>query len=162
MRFFSICVLCIFFLFVGHSYGGDIKRIELTDGSVILGEVLSSKGGVYTIRSETLGTIKIDESRIRVIHFKNSNERKEGKGLSDEMASRMQLQQLRKSMTANPEIMNMILSLQNNPDFQAVLKDKAIMEAVNAGDIQALLSNPKFMKLLNSPVVQDIGRKVGQ
>ncbi len=63
-------------------------------------------------------------------------------------------------MMSDEEIVNMILSLQNDPDIQGVLQDPEIMKAVNSGDINALLSNPKFMKLLENPTIQDIRKKV--
>lgn len=53
-------------------------------------------------------------------------------------------------------IMNMVLSLQNDPDFQEILKDPAIINAVNSGDTNTLISNPKFMKLLTNPKFQKI------
>ena len=49
---------------------GGIREVELTDGSVITGEVLSLSNGVYSVKSETLGTMKIGESKIRAIREK--------------------------------------------------------------------------------------------
>ena len=63
-------------------------------------------------------------------------------------------------MMSDKEVVEMILSLQNDPDVQRILQDPEIMKAVNSGDINALLSNPKFMKLLENPTIQDIRRKV--
>ena len=69
---------------------------------------------------------------------------------------------LEKSMMNNEAVMELILSLQNNPDFQKILQDKAIMRAVNAGDIAALLSNPTFHKILNNPAIGQIKNELGK
>ena len=127
-----------------------IKEIELKDGSVIYGEIISFRGGVFTLRSKGLGTVKIGESEIRAIRSAGAREG----GKQD------QIQQLQQRMMSDEEVVQMILSLQNDPDVQKILQDPEIMKAVNSGDINALLSNPKFMKLIENPAIQDIRKKV--
>jgi hypothetical protein len=63
-------------------------------------------------------------------------------------------------MMNDQEIMGLIQSLQNDPEFKKVLEDPDIMKAVSAGDIPALMANPNFTKLLNNSTVQDIQKKV--
>ena len=71
------------------------------------------------------------------------------------------MQNLQKSMVNNKEIMGLVVSLQNEPEMQALLKDPEIMAAVQSGDIGALMSNPKFLwKLLNNAKIQEIQKKV--
>jgi len=69
-------------------------------------------------------------------------------------------QALQQQMLSDPEIMNMIQSLQNDPDFQQILQDPEIMKAVSSGDIAALMANQKFMRILNNKTVHDIGTKL--
>jgi hypothetical protein len=135
--------------FLGSARAGEIKEFELKDGSVIYGEIVSFSGGTFTVRSKSFGTVEIDESKIRAIRSKVPVGRK-----------RDQIQQLQQKMVSDEEVVQMILSLQNDPDVQNILKDPEIMKAVNAGDINALLSSPKFMKLLENPTIQDIRKKV--
>ena len=42
-----------------------MSRLELTDGSILVGEVLGMSDGVYSVRSPTLGTIRVESSPIR-------------------------------------------------------------------------------------------------
>jgi hypothetical protein len=116
---------------------------------VIYGEIVSFSGGVFTLRSKDLGTVRIEESKIRTIRSGAG-----GGGKQD------QIQQLQQKMMSDEDVVQMILSLQNDPDVQKILQDPEIMKAVNAGDMNALLSNPKFMKLLENPTIQDIRKKV--
>jgi hypothetical protein len=143
-----LLILCI--LFVQHAAAGEVRVIELTDGSIITGQVLSLNNGVYLIRSDSLGTIKIEQSKIRAIRSKSSGTN----------ASSIQgIGVLQENMLNDKEILNMVHSLQNDPDFQKALEDPEIMKAVKAGDIPALTANPKFMRLLDNATVKEIQNK---
>jgi hypothetical protein len=149
MKHLLICFLLIFGLLANIASAGEPREVELNDGSVLLGEIVSLEGDVLTLKSETLGLVKINASRIRNIRMKP--------GASD--SEEDQFAKLRDSMMNDPEIMAMVLSLQDNPDVQEVLKDPELMQALSSGDIKALLSNPKIIKLLDNPKIQDIGKK---
>jgi len=134
--------------------GAEIREIELTDGSVIDGEIVSLSGGVYTVRSATLGMIQIEESKVRTIR------RKSATGSAGDPAG--QIKSLQDKMLNDPEIIHMIQSLQNDPDFQNILQDPEIMKAVQNGDLATLMANPQFMGLLNKQTVQEIKNKTSQ
>jgi hypothetical protein len=57
-------------------------------------------------------------------------------------------------------IMELILSLQNDPDMQTILSDPSVMQAVQAGDTGALMNNSVFLKLINNPRVREIVKKM--
>lgn len=142
---------CLFLLlFVQNAAAGEIQMIELTDGSAIAGEVLSLANGVYTIKSDSLGTIKLEQSKIRAIRAKSSG---------TNAASPQEMKALTEKMLSDKEIMVLIQSLQNDPDFKKALEDPAIMKAVSEGDISALTANTQFMKLLNNATVKEIEQK---
>lgn len=151
-------IIIFFFLyqimFAAGVLAGDMREIEMTDGSIITGEVLSLAGGIYTIRSGSLGTIKIEESKIRAIRSKPSSDNAANSQSAGEVSK------LQDKMMNDKEVMSMIQSLQNDPDFKKILEDPGIMKAVQAGDVTTLMANPQFMKLLNNAAVQDIQRKV--
>ena len=67
---------------------------------------------------------------------------------------------MRQTMLSDPEIMDLLLSLQNDPDLIKILQDPAIMRAVSSGNISALESNPAFMKLMNNKKIQQIEQKM--
>jgi hypothetical protein len=131
----------------------ESREIELTDGSVITGEVVSLSGGIYTVRSATLGTLRIESSKIRVIGL-------QGAAVPGDAGD--QVKALEDKMLSDSEIMDAIHALQNDPDLQKILQDPEIMKAVQAGDIGTLMKNPEFMKLLNKQAVQDINKKLAR
>jgi hypothetical protein len=148
--FFAVILL----LTARSAPAAEMREIEMSDGSVISGEVLSLSKGIYTIKSDSLGTIKIDESKVRVIRPRSASQ---GAGASQ---SSGEIRSLQNKMMNDQEIMGMIQSLQNDPEFKKLLEDPDIMKAVSAGDIPALMANPKFTKLLNNSTVQDIQKKI--
>jgi hypothetical protein len=157
-----MCALLIVGFFLGVAEAGEIGEIELVDGSVVRGEIMSSEGSIYTVKTNTLGTVKIEASKIRTIRFKPSvkTERKtQGPTDTSTEADVKALQQL---MLGDQELVRMILSLLNDPEVQGVLEDPSIIQAVDAGDISALTANPKFMKLLENPTIQDITKKMAE
>jgi hypothetical protein len=158
MKAFTIaCFLCLI-LFATGAGAGEQKVIELKDGSIITGEVLSLSGGIYTIKSESLGMIKLEESKIRAIQSKSPE--KGGASGGPAAAQGNGTQALQQKMMGDHEIMDMIQSLKDDPEFKKVMQDPGVMKAVQTGDMAALLANPQFMKLLNNPTVKEIEKKV--
>ncbi len=146
----------------GSAYAGSPGEIELTDGSVIHGEIISLKSGVYTIQSSTMGILEIDQSKIREIRFgsfsvdEGSSAKIPGEGVHPEM------QAIQNSLLGNEEILSIILSLQEDPEFQKILNDPGVMNSVLSGDIQSLMSNPKFLQILNHPKIKEIQNRMAK
>jgi hypothetical protein len=153
-------ILCWFLLILAIAFrtvsAGELKEIDLTDGTTIVGDVQSLSNGIYTIQSDSLGKIKIEASKVRSIHAKAPS----SGSLAGSGTSAGELQSLQKKMLSDKEIMSLIQALQDDPDFKKVLEDPEIMKAVNAGDVAALQANPRFMKLLNSVTVKEIESKL--
>ena len=157
MKLFMICITLVLSLFIGTTYAGEIKEIVLKDGSVISGEVVSLTSGIYTVKSDILGIIKLEESKVRIIQEKSSAGNTNA-SLSGSTAG--EVRSLQQKMMNDKEVMNLIQSLQNDPAFKKLLEDPAFMKAVNAGDVAALTADPRFVKLLNNPTVLEIQKKV--
>ncbi len=148
-------LLSLFFL-TSIALAGEVREIELTDGSVLTGEVLSLSGGIYTVKTDSLGTIKLEEKKIRAIRVKSPS----GGTASATTGSGADVRALQEKMMSDKDVVTMIQSLQNDPDFKKLLEDPEVMKAVQSGDIATLMANPQFMKLLNNPTVRDIEKKV--
>lgn len=163
MKTLNVCLFLFFVIFASSAFGNEVCKIELVDGGVILGELISHNNGTYVVNSSSLGTLSVKESEIRAIHFKSDHaeragekERKESpeKDISPEMES------LQNSMMNDQEVMSRIMSLQEDPKMKALLKDPEFMKAIHSGDISSLMANPKFIELLNNPEIQEIQKKV--
>ncbi len=134
------------------------SEIHLKDGSIISGEIMSFDGKIYRIKSKSLGLIELNDTKIDLIRSNaensssNLNQPNPGVGQSNVMAIQQQLM-------SNPDIMQLITSLQNDPQVQSMLSDPKLMQAVMAGDTNALMNNPEFKALMNSPAIQNILNK---
>ncbi|HUT69754.1 MAG TPA: hypothetical protein VMW89_03680 [Desulfatiglandales bacterium] len=162
MRRLIISSLLMMAFLISTGAAGELGQVELIDGSVICGEIVSSEGGIYTLKTSTLGTVRIEESSIRAIRFETPGNAKGKENAFRRPAPEAQVHALQQLMMGDPEIIRMLLTLLNDPDVQGLLQDPSIIEAVNAGDIEALTSNQKFMKLLENPTIQDITGKIAQ
>ena len=158
MKHIITCFLFFFTALTCNVSAGQLSKIELVDGGIILGEIISHSHGNYIVRSNSLGTVKINESQIRVIRLTSGSSTE--KEITNSQSVSPDIQNLQTSMMNNKEVMGLVMSLQNDPEMQALLKDPEIMAAVQSGDISSLMSNPKFMKLLNNAKIREIREKV--
>ncbi len=160
-----ISVVAVVFLLMSISFGhaGEISRIELSDGSQITGEVISFDGNTWIIKSESMGQLKIESSKVRSIRAKGtSGQNQAGSTTSGYPVSKDDIQAMQQSIMANQEILSMIMNLHDDPEIQTILKDPEIMNAVNSGDISVLIANPKFMRLLEKAEIKAITQEAAK
>ena len=158
-----ILFLMVLFLFPGHPFAGTPREIELDDGSMIHGEIISFRNGTYKIKTQSLGTVEIEESKILSIRSKAAckNCKKTPPSMMEGSAA-SQIKSLKKTMMNDEGIMTMIHSLQADPDFIRIMHDPEIMKALMTGNIDFLMSNPKFLELIDNQTVQDIGKQISE
>jgi len=150
----------IFMTFSGNLFAGQFSKIELVDGGIIRGEIVSKSDGVYVVKSDSLGTLKVKESEIRIIRVGSAGAMEKEIVSPPKGAAASEIQSLQQSMMNNDEVMDLVMSLQKNPKMQELLKDPGFMKAVSSGDISSLMANPKFIELLNNPEIKEIRKKV--
>ena len=152
------------------------SRIELRDGSVLTGELIGIEPGGYRIRTAALGELVLSESQVLAIRPTGA----EGAGTPvssgggaggtdsdavpeiDEVSPDV-LANLQHRLIGDAQIMSSIQSLQEDPELQAALADPAFTQAVLSGDLATLQQDPRFIGLIEHPVIQAIiGRVTGE
>ena len=136
--------------------------IELKDGSRIQGEIQSIDNGVYTVVSPSIGTVRVAQSNIARIVY--SGDVSTATASSDKASARddtltRDIQQLQASLAQDPTALQSIMSLQSDPQIQAVLSDPAIVKAIEEGDFVSLLGNPKIQALESNEHLQQLVRQ---
>ncbi|MFH1201635.1 MAG: hypothetical protein V1674_01935 [Candidatus Omnitrophota bacterium] len=161
-RIIIFCLLSV--VFNVTAYCGQLSRIELTDGSVINGEIISYASGVYAISTAAFGEIKIEAANVSKIESLNSS--LPGNAINSsvgrENPAQSQIQSYGETLMSNPENAAIITGLAADPRIQELAKDPEIQEAVKAGDIQALMKNEKFMDIVNNFRIQEAIKKLKQ
>ena len=166
MKNFAYSLVLLLILFCSGVSADEIMNFELTDGSIIQGRLVSFNNGRYTIHSDSLGTVKISEAKIKLMrrgnHVSAVERLAKPAGIPSGMAitAGPEMQGLVKEMQGNEDIMPLIRALQDDPELQALVNDPAVMKAISAGDLGALTANPKIMKLMKNPKVQEIQKKM--
>lgn len=144
--------IVLLLLAVDAAHAEDLQRIVLRDGSEIVAEVRSLEAGTYTLRSPSLGEIRIPQRSVERI------ERGGGAGTASAPsapgAGATDLQGLQLQMLSDPAVVDSLVQLQASPEMQAILNDPEILQAVANGDLEALNNNPKMQKLMNDPAVR--------
>jgi len=132
--------------------------IELKDGSRIQGDIQGIKDGVYTVMSPSLGAVQVTQENIaRIVYDGSSANRTDTPARDDGMRQEIQqVQQVQQRLAQDPEAMKAIMSLQNDPQIQAILNDPAIMQAIEKGDYTSLLDNDKIKALESNPQLNQV------
>lgn len=136
--------------------------IELKDGSRIQGEIQSIENGVYTVLSPSIGIVRVAQSNIaRIIYSGDSSN---AAGSSDKSSASNNtmthdIQQMQTRLAQDPVAVQSIMSLQSDPQIQAIMNDPAIVKAIQDGDYTSLLGNPKIQALENNEHLKQLVRQ---
>jgi len=158
------------FLLDSSAFAGKLSRIRLNDGSSIQAEVMSFSNGIYVLNSPSLGTFELSEGKITSIQMpgrNGSNRNSQSDFSSDDRSSptvsssnvNSQVSQFRNQLTQDPETMQMIQNLQNDPSVKQILDDKELMQAINGQDLGVVAKDPKIKSFANSEAFQAILEK---
>jgi hypothetical protein len=138
--------------------------IELKDGSRIQGEIQNIEDGVYTVFSPSIGILHIAQSNIVQIVYSSNVSNKSvapGKSTAHDESMTRDIQQLQTQLAQDPAAMKSIMSLQSDPQIQAVLNDPAILKAIQEGDYASLLGNAKIKALENNERLRQLLQQQG-
>jgi len=150
-------------LVCGTAHGGQMRAIELVDGSMIVGEIISADHGTYTVNTTTFGTVTLKDSDIHAITSREAAAHHEPSGASTFSKQDAQtLETLQQRILTNPDIASSLNALKDDPELQQVLQDPKIMEAIQKGDLEYLKTNPRIGDLMRNPLIQDLYKKLGQ
>jgi len=160
----KIVISCLLLLMLTlTAYCGEQSRIQLTDGSVINGEIISYLNGVYTIQTVGLGKIKVAATKVSKIETSLSSS-----SISSDSASQIgnlspsQVDSYRQTIMSNPDNAAVITGLASDPQIQELVQDPEIIAAAKSGDVQALMKNQKFLNIINNPKMQEAVKKLKQ
>jgi hypothetical protein len=162
MKYLPLWVLLLLSLWFGSVLAGDLREVELYDGTILTGELLSVRDGVYTLKSPSLGTITLEASKVRAMRLHAPANVAPAPQSPVQPALDVQIQRLQQTMLGDAAIMQLLTSLLNDPEIQTLLADPAILQAVQSQDFHTLMAHPRVQQLLLHPTVRDINKRLTQ
>jgi hypothetical protein len=127
----------------------------LTDGTVIHGDIKMLQDDVYTVETESLGTLRVNKKTVRTIEHGDDHPIGSSTSVSSS-ANAAELQAIQLRMLQTPDLLSMIQSLQNDPEVRAVLADPEIISALASGNLAALMNNSKIIALTSNANVREV------
>lgn len=158
-------IFCLLFLGLNiTAYGGGLSKIELTDGSILNGEIVSYLNGIYTINTANFGVIKVSSTKVSKIESVNNVLPNTPINFVPQSnnPTQSQVSTYGQTLMKNPENAAIFKELTSNPGLQKMASDPQVQAVAKTGDIQSLMDNPEFMKIVNSPEIQESVKKLKQ
>lgn len=163
MRIHTFCsiagaALIVIAVSIATSLPATAATVVLKDGTIIHGEIQSLQDGVYTVESPSLGTVHVRKQEVRTIDESDASSPPSLAGVPGLGSSSGQsaLEATQQQIVTDPGLFSLVLSLQTDPDVQAILADPNIMKAIASGDYDALMHDPKIIALTQNPKVREI------
>ncbi len=159
---------CFFFLFFlascVYAYCAQESRIELNDGSVINGQIVSYANGVYVLDTPAFGVIKVGGEKVARIESAGTPSpiTSVGSPVSSGTFNQSEINAYKQKWMSSPASAAAITSLASDSRIQALVEDPQVQAAIASGDIQSLMKNEKFMSIVNNPNVQESLKKLKQ
>lgn len=154
MRIRSILLLGLGAALSSPNVLADDSRFELSDGSVLRGEVVGFANGRYRIESATLGKVWVPQSRIRSIHPCADCDPGSPSVAPAIPDYRTRIDDIQRRLVADGKVIESISTLQNDPAIRAVLEDPELMRRILSGDIEGLRTDPKIGTLMQHPEIR--------
>jgi hypothetical protein len=132
--------------------------VTLKDGTVIRGEVKSLQEGVYTVESDSAGTLHIRADQVRSIDETDRPPPPENAGppSAGPPSGASAVDAAKSLISQDPRLLTAVIGLQTEPEVVAALADPVVAKAIADGDYAALASNPKIVALMQNPKVRAI------
>ncbi|MDE1921020.1 MAG: hypothetical protein KGJ09_05080 [Candidatus Omnitrophica bacterium] len=167
MQFKYILILALFAMPVSAlSWADDAQQvITLKDGSQIKGVLSGIDNGVYVIKTPIIGDVHVAAGDVASITNGSAAAGTLPAGTAAPAASSgasqgssfdQRLANTQQQLMSNPQDMQIIMQMAQDPQIAQALQDPAVMQAVTSHDYQALANNPAIQQLMNNPHMQEL------
>ena len=181
----AILILFLLVMCATSWSAGFKQRIVLLDNSIIIGEIVEMKDGIYTVSTEAVGEIKVSADKILEISKldtdrpaaanqqidiidnskkpvrKTVNPQSVQPGSSTGGSDNLKAQQERanaqvQSMVMQEDFLDNMMSLSENKDMLDVMSDPEVMDAISRNDYDFLMNNDKMKNLMESSEIKEL------
>jgi hypothetical protein len=164
-RLIKICFLlgCAAVLnLTGVAFAGGESVFFLQDGSTIQGELISFKDGYFEIRSKSIGSVKLHQSKIKNITGGSSSG---GKKIDFDKIKKQNpdqvIGQMGRDYNLSDNDFEKIGKTMSNPEVRKLLSDPELMKMIQSGNSEGLMDHPGMKKLMENPDFQKLKGDLG-
>ncbi|MDD1475102.1 hypothetical protein MEO41_28105 [Dolichospermum sp. ST_sed4] len=109
------------------AYGQQLSKIELSDGSLINGEIVSFLNGVYTIKAATVGDITV--ACDKVVKIESASHVSTYRTTQPADLTQTQVSAYKQKLMENPENAAIVKGIAKNSGLQEMADDPEILDA---------------------------------
>ena len=158
--FGGIVSVCLFVMAASFASSGSASAatLVLKDGAVIHGDIETLQDDVYTVKTDSLGTVRVRKQDVRTIDHSGgtTTESSVGSPTNGSSPEPTELRAIQSRIMQNPGLIPMIQALQSDPEVQAVLADPEIMSAMASGNYAVLMNHPKIIALTRNAKIREV------
>lgn len=134
--------------------------INLKDGSIIKGTVISLENNVYRIQTQNLGEIKIQNADVVTITNEDATAASVTSSHPENIDLKAQVQQAQGNLMSDPTLMNDVQSLAQDPEIIKMLSDPNLVNDIMSYDQKKIEQNPKIKELMENPSMKALMEKM--
>lgn len=130
-------------------------RLVLQDGSVLAGELLNFDGNTYHFKSDSLGELSLEAERVARLYTRHNDDPGEASGFLPPPAVNLG------DGDPTPQgPLDMLLSLQRDPQVRVFIEDILALSALANGDVEGVMQNPKMLELFDDPLTRMVVKRI--
>ncbi len=162
MKKFLILSILVFLLPLPGLAQPALKTIHLKDGTVLKGEVVNFQNGVYSIKTAQLGQVQINDAQILSISQDDITPIQPPTGSESPTELKQQVQQVQGKLLSDPQIMEDIKTLTEDPEVKSLLSDPELLQAVMSYDPNKIEQSDKVKRLMANPKMKMLMEKMAK
>ncbi|MDD3146082.1 MAG: hypothetical protein PHD82_02160 [Candidatus Riflebacteria bacterium] len=169
---------------VAFAASSPLQRIVLQDKTVLVGRIVEMKNGVYSVQTETLGTINIDADKIVEITSSDRSSESPKIGIIDGSHQRPDTEEAKRpvqpavqksspdsadlsqqqeevnsqvrSMAMSGDFLDSMMNLSESSAMTDIMQDPEIMDAISRNDYEYLMNSEKMKNLMDSQEIKEM------
>jgi len=130
---------------------GRAQIIRLKDGNILKGQLVAVDGKIYTIRTSSLGEIRVHMEDIESISRAGHAGQPPASASGHAAAPPLPLNMLQEKMLNDPEVRACVDDIMADEQIMSLLENQDLIGTILQGNPQALMENEKIMVLMQNP-----------
>ena len=168
MKLLKIMLVMVALMAVNGLSAQQTQRIVLNDNSIIVGEIVEMRDGVYRIKTTAMGEVQVRADQINSMTANNSSQvqildqeppASHNPRQPDSANYSHQQEHVNsrvRSMAMNEDYLENLMDLSGSSEMLSVMSDPEVMDAISRNDYEFLMNNEKMKNLMDSQGIRSL------